>query len=62
MSNRYTRHPVNTSVLLVDPEAIRAFKEKKSVEQELESLKAEINSLKREVHTIKAFLNTQTSD
>jgi cell shape-determining protein MreC len=60
--SRYTRHPLNTHVLLVDPKTAEDFRAKKNAEQEVESLKSEINTLKAELQEIRSLLNTRKSN
>lgn len=54
--SRYTRDTVNGSVLLIDKRAVDEYKQKKSVENEVQSLREEINILKAEMETLKSLL------
>jgi hypothetical protein len=54
--SRYTRDMRNGSVLLIDKRVVDEYKQKKSVENEVQSLRDEINILKAEMETLKSLL------
>jgi len=54
--SRYTRDMMNGSVLLIDKRVVDEYKQKKSVENEVQSLRDEINILKAEMETLKSLL------
>jgi hypothetical protein len=47
---------MNGSVLLIDKRVVDEYKQKKSVENEVQSLRDEINILKAEMETLKSLL------
>lgn len=59
--SRYIRDRKTGAVLLADPQQIEAFRQKKTVSEELEALKAEINTLKTEVAELRLLLNQSAS-
>jgi hypothetical protein len=54
--SRYTRDMRNGSVLFIDKRVVDEYKQKKSVENEVQSLRDEINILKAEMETLKSLL------
>ena len=60
---RYIRDSATGAVLLSDAQTIDAFKQKKTVAEDIEALKAEINTLKQQVQQLISVLNhTQQSE
>lgn len=60
---RYLRDKKTGAVLLADADAIDAFRQKKTVAEDIESMKAEINNLKQQVSYLQESLKTlQASD
>jgi len=55
---RYLRDRRTGAVVLADAEAIEAFRQKKTVAEDIESLKAEINNLKQQVAHLQESLKT----
>ena len=54
--NRYKRDTMNSAVLFIDKRVVDEYKQKKSVESEVESLREEINILKTEMQSLKSLL------
>lgn len=54
--NRYKRDALNSAVLFIDKRVVDEYKQKKSVESEVESLREEINILKTEMQSLKSLL------
>jgi len=54
--NRYKRDTLNSAVLLIDKRVVDEYKQKKSVESEVQSLREEINILKTEMESLKSLL------
>lgn len=59
--NRYKRDTLNSAVLLIDKRVVDEYKQKKSVESEVQSLREEINILKTEMETLKSLLTKQSN-
>ena len=60
---RYIRDSATGAVLLSDAQIIDAFKQKKTLAEDVEALKAEINTLKQQVQQLISVLNhTQQSE
>ena len=60
---RYIRDSATGAVLLADAQTIDAFKQKKTVAEDVEALKAEINTLKQQVQQLISASNlTQQSE
>jgi hypothetical protein len=60
---RYIRDSATGAVLLADAQTIDAFRQKKSIAEDVEALKAEINTLKQQVQQLISVLNhTQQSE
>jgi len=60
---RYIRDSATGAVLLADAQTIDAFKQKKTVAEDIEVMKAEINTLKQQVRHLTSLLNhTQQSE
>ena len=60
---RYIRDSATGAVLLTDAQTIDAFKQKKTLAEDVEALKAEINTLKQQVQQLISVLNhTQQSE
>jgi uncharacterized protein YoxC len=55
---RYLRDRRTGAVVLADAEAIDAFRQKKTVAEDIECLKAEINTLKQQVAQLQESLKT----
>lgn len=53
--NRYKRDALNSAVLFIDKRVVDEYKQKKSVESEVESLREEINILKTEMQSLKSI-------
>jgi|LauGreDrversion4_2_1035121.scaffolds.fasta_scaffold2007161_2 hypothetical protein len=54
--NRYKRDTLNSAVLLIDKRVVDEYKQKKSIESEVQSLREEINILKTEMESLKSLL------
>ena len=54
--NRYKLDTLNSAVLLIDKRVVDEYKQKKSVESEVQSLREEINILKTEMESLKSLL------
>lgn len=54
---RYIRDSATGAVLLADAQTIDAFKQKKTVAEDIEVMKAEINTLKQQVRHLTSLLN-----
>jgi regulator of replication initiation timing len=54
--SRYKRDNLNSAVLLIDQRVVDEYKQKKSVESEVQSLREEINILKTEMESLKSLL------
>lgn len=60
---RYIRDSATGAVLLADAQTIDAFRQKKTLSEDVEALKAEINTLKQQVQQLISVLNhTQQSE
>jgi cell division protein FtsB len=59
--SRYTRDMRNGSVLFIDKRVVDEYKQKKSVENEVQSLRDEINILKAEMETLKSLLTKSSN-
>ena len=60
---RYIRDSATGAVLLSDAQIIDAFKQKKTLAEDVEALKAEINTLKQQVQQLISASNlTQQSE
>jgi hypothetical protein len=57
---RYIRDSTTGAAFLCDPQAVSAFRQKKTVDEEIALLKAEINTLKHEIELLKNPLMTPT--
>jgi chaperonin cofactor prefoldin len=55
---RYLRDRRTGAVVLADTEAIEAFRQKKTVTEDIECLKTEINTLKQQVAQLQESLKT----
>ena len=55
---RYLRDRRTGAVVLADAEAIEAFRQKKTVAEDIECLKSEINTLKQQVAQLQESLKT----
>lgn len=53
--NRYKRDTMNSAVLLIDKRVVDEYKQKKSVESEVQALREEINILKTEIESLKSI-------
>lgn len=64
MSNkRYVRDKTTGAIMLADSDAVAAFCQKKTLDEDIEAMKAEINNLKRQVAELQHALKiTQASD
>jgi DNA anti-recombination protein RmuC len=60
---RYIRDSATGAVLLADAQTIDAFRQKKTLAEDVEALKAEINTLKQQVRHLTSLLtHTQQSE
>jgi polyhydroxyalkanoate synthesis regulator phasin len=60
---KYIRDSATGAVLLADPQTIDAFRQKKTLAEDVEALKAEINTLKQQVQQLISVSNhTQQSE
>ena len=53
---QYIRDRGTGAVLLADASALEAFRQKKTVAEDLEAMKAEINTLKQKVEELQSLL------
>jgi hypothetical protein len=60
---RYIRDSATGAILLADTQTIDAFKQKKTLAEDVKAMKAEINTLKQQVQQLISVLNhTQQSE